>query len=381
MSDFRLVYAGFDKLDAAFQGAMAGELFPLLNATKEAAQRENEPFATTIGPQQAPVHVHDRGMRGGYAWHLSTGPIGANYFIKEDVRTTEWNLFMASFSSGLMAFGYRDYWNRISETMKGMGAVIVRESLNRVDFAMDFATSGFELDPNLFVAPPRTKRPAHYGEYFGPDEAMPQILTAGRRVQSVTIGRMPGRQIIVYDKRAEATAKNNWHWFEAWKIDPKDKDTQVWRVEVRAGKKHLKQDFGISTFQSMEESIGDVFSKMAQDVRYLESVQSDRNISRARLHPLWSAVQTTLKTHLTDHVSGLLPGRVIEIEREKQRTRYIDNISGNAAALAVVEGRSFENAFETLPADIAKTLAERFEASPRKLAEKMALAGQRYHFL
>ncbi len=133
---------------------------------------------------------------------------------------------------------------------------------------MDFQTRGFELLLELFVAPPRTKRPAQYSEWDGQgDGARAQIIASGCRVESVTIGRMPGRQVIVYDKRAEAIAKNKLHWFEQWGVDPRDPEIQVWRVEFRAGERHLKQDFGLSTFTNIEDSVGDVFSKMARDIR------------------------------------------------------------------------------------------------------------------
>jgi hypothetical protein len=209
MPEFKLVHAGFDKFDAAFRGALDGRFFPVLNAAKEAAQRQDEPYLIDLGPGKVPVLVSDRGMSGGYAFKLNSGPLGANFFIKEDVRQMEWNVFMASLSQGLLGYGYREYWQRNLQALKDMGARLAIESINRVDFAMDFVTSGFELKPDLFVAPPRTKSTAHSGDWEGNgDDSQLLIVTAGRAVQSVTIGRMPGRQIIVYDKRAEAIAKN-----------------------------------------------------------------------------------------------------------------------------------------------------------------------------
>ena len=51
---------------------------------------------------------------------------------------------------------------------------------------------------------------------------------------------MPGRQIIVYDKRREAIAKRKLFWFKVWNIERDDPAQKVARIEVRAGKKELK---------------------------------------------------------------------------------------------------------------------------------------------
>ena len=59
--------------------------------------------------------------------------------------------------------------------------------------------------------------------------------------ESITLGKNPNRQIIVYDKRGEVIAKRNPAWFEFWDIHPKDMTQTVHRVEIRLYKEELKR--------------------------------------------------------------------------------------------------------------------------------------------
>jgi len=382
MSEFKLIHSGFDKLDVAAQGALPQETIDMLKAAKERAQKHDEPQLVTIGPGNVEAHVFDRGMRGGYALRLNTGPLGANFFIKECPLPSEWNFFVASQSTGLLAYGFRDYWRRLVETLEAMGAIVGRESLNRVDFAMDFVTKNFELSHELFVAPPKCRVKQHFGEWEGAakDDLTPTIVGSGRRLQSVTIGMMPGRQVIVYDKRTEAIHKRNLHWFEKWGIDPKDKSIQVWRVELRAGKKHLKQDYGLTTMQDLEDSICDLFKRMAQDIRYIAARQTDTNVTRAELHALWRAVNNGLADALAEHESGLLPGRILEIERDKQKAIYMQNILGNAAGMAALDGMTAERAADQLPGVVSARLKRQIDRDQKSFADKLQKNSERLRF-
>src|SRR4029077_1301274 len=112
----------------------------------------------------------------------------------------------------------------------------------------------------------------YWGEVDGSmDRNQPSAVCRGRRLESVTIGKMPGRQIIVYDKRREVVEKRKLLWFRVWGIDPHDTSVQVWRVEMRAGKKELKGRWQIRTFDDVDRAIGDVFLQALVDVRYIAS--------------------------------------------------------------------------------------------------------------
>jgi hypothetical protein len=82
---------------------------------------------------------------------------------------------------------------------------------------------------------------------------------------SVTVDQMPRRQFIVYDKRSEVITQHKVHWWEIWNagrrasclptLDPKDRiGSRVWRVELRAGKEHLKERWAISKWAELDTS-------------------------------------------------------------------------------------------------------------------------------
>ena len=381
MSEFHIVHQGFDKLDVAFTGGFNAELIPLLNALKEKAQREDEAQLCEIGPGRLPVHVYDRGMSGGYAYRLNNGPLGANFYAKENVNQTEWNLFATSQAEGLLAYGLTGYFDRMCADWRAMGAVVGKESVNRVDYAVDFACPRLDLRPELFVCPPRTKSRVHYGAGEFRDDLAPIVLTCGRRVESVTAGRMPGRQLIVYNKGVEAQQKRKLIWLERWGFDPRAADLEVWRVEMRAGKHELKEHYGLTTFKDVVDSIGDVFKKAIQDVRYLSDARTDSNVTRADKHPLWIALAVALQSGLNKHESGLAPGRIIEIQRQELVDRCLDNVAGNSLSLACAQGMTAEQALTELPNRVATMLRDRFEDQPRKIHEKLEQVKDRYRFL
>jgi hypothetical protein len=134
---------------------------------------------------------------------------------------------------------------------------------------------GFTLDPACFVMHSHTDRKDRL--------AFDEMGIGGKagRVTSVTVGHMPRRQVIVYDKRAEVVQKHKVHWWEIWnadrrarglpELDPKDRESsRVWRVEVRAGKEHLKDRWNIRTWADLDSKVGDVFAAVLRAVRYAE---------------------------------------------------------------------------------------------------------------
>jgi hypothetical protein len=121
-------------------------------------------------------------------------------------------------------------------------------SVSRIDYAVDVLAPGFVLVPESFIMHSHCLRADHVDM---------QIHGKSGRITSVTVGKMPARQVIVYDKRAEAIAHRKTHWWEIWNralatrglplLEPAGDRSAcaVWRVEMRAGKDLLKDRWGI----------------------------------------------------------------------------------------------------------------------------------------
>ena len=80
-------------------------------------------------------------------------------------------------------------------------------SVSRADYAIDLLMPEFELVPGNFILHSKPDRASF--------EEMAVHGVSGR-VTSVRIGCMPGRQVAVYDKRADIIRKRKPEWWEIY---------------------------------------------------------------------------------------------------------------------------------------------------------------------
>ncbi|MBL1272253.1 MAG: hypothetical protein COB25_007370, partial [Oceanospirillales bacterium] len=199
----------------------------------------------------------------------------------------------------------------------------------------------------------------------------------GRKIESITIGKMPGRQAIIYNKRKAAIEQGKTFWFKVWDIDPTDTTKKIWRVELRAGKRELKDKWQLTTFQDIEDCIGDVFAEATDQIRYLDDHQTDQNVSRQTLHPLWQAVLKAHEENLCDYRAGITPNQLKEVIREQQQEIYVQQIMGNAAGLAVVLGLNKQEIREQFSQMVAQTLSNKIDGPDESFWESRSRAKQR----
>lgn len=324
------LYRGFDQLDVAFKGALPERVRVQLRLAKRSAKENGEPHPFTMGGLSGLVKPD--GARGGYAFVFDTGEFGEFWLFKDNGDSGNWNIFVQVRSMQLATGGYYAAKDRIHDSLKAFGVDDPEESLNRVDFAMDY-----DLGPNFKLRPDHVV--CHSGTGVRVDHGKEgeglAYRVRGRRCESVTVGKMPGRQIIIYDKRREQVALGRTGWFELWGVT-KESCPPVWRVEVRAGKKHLT-DWNIRTFEDLENGIGDVFSDALKRVRLVKTTQVT-NISRAPSEPVWDAAAEVVRCDLSDHSSGIDRGRVVKARREDISTMVEAQIRGCAATLSVALG-------------------------------------------
>jgi hypothetical protein len=248
-----LLYRGFDGLDVSFQGRISPQLCKELEAAKEHAQESNGP--TVLFWNGLKLEVREGGARGGYSFTGSTGPFGATWFFKRPNPRDPWGVRASCNSFNLALNGIGGARAELYETMECLGVALApeAESISRIDYAMDFLAPQLVLAPEHFVM--------HSNASWADHSEHPEISVHGRsgRVTSVTVGKMPGRQVIVYDKRAEVIARHKPGWWEIWNAErlrvgqpPLNQDDptecRVWRVELRAGKHHLNERWGIRTW-------------------------------------------------------------------------------------------------------------------------------------
>ncbi len=374
----KIVHSGFDKLEVSFQGALPSDAIDTLEWAKEEALKEQRPIPVSL--KGLDMHVEGHGMRGGYAFITDTGSLGETWAFKKNIDPQQWNIAAFVHAANLLVYGYEECRDRLWQRLEQMDCLVISESVRRVDYAMDFLAPGFEPQLSQFVAHGHCKVSPYWEEPGSKGEKSSAVFR-GRQLETVTIGKMPGRQVTLYNKRKAAIEQRTPHWFKVWGIDRKDPDAVVWRVEVRAGKKELKDKYRITTFQDVEDSIGDVFLHTVKQVRFLDGAQSDSNISRQRLHPIWRAATEHLENSLFEFRAGLLPGQYKEIERKMAIDNYMRQITGNAAGLAVAMDLSNEEIEQILARRIEERIDDAIGDSSGKFAASVRRARERLRFV
>lgn len=357
------LHFGFDGLDVAFRGALPLGALEKLALARDEAQAEMRPVLVEIGGVRG--LVAETGARGGFRYRLDTGDDGEIWFFKHSEARDEWNIRVSCRARPLALHGYSVVRDGLRARLEAMGVDVRGESVGRVDLAADFVLPGFELRAERFVAHSRTTKEergeAEKREYL--------VCMKGRRTTSVTIGKMPGRQVIVYDKRAEVIQRQKLFWFDLWGRRP---DCPVWRVELRLGKKALKERWGVTTFADLDATIADMIEDAFAGVRYLADGKLVGNVTRAPVHEFWVQAHDKIRA-LGAGKAGVVPGKIIAGRRAEIRVMYQSLVTGLAASLAAVDGVRAED----LPARIEGLLRAYIRGNPGIFDRKLAKAKER----
>lgn len=377
----RLLHKGFDGLDVAFQGALLSADIEILEAARTQAEVQNHPLLVKIGPGEVAMHVASTGAPGGYRYRCDTGFMGAIIFFKRGQSCSDWNVRISVKSLPLAISGISAVWQDLKELLDKLGIGDAQESISRVDFAVDFLMpTKFCLKADQFVAHARTTISEYsvVPERSDNSEEEFQIHLSRRVPSSVTLGKMPNRQLIIYNKRKEAIQRQKLYWFDLWGIDIGDENAAIWRVEVRAGKAHLNF-WKIKTFLDLTNQFGDLIAGAMSTVRYLQGYTSDTNISRSPPHALWEAAEREMAQSLFNYRSGIIPENIIEGEQRRIAENYNSQIAAFIPGALVANGYPVENGVNS----VAKYLAmieRRVKSHPEKFQEKLLLAKDRLHF-
>lgn len=375
----KLLYAGFDGLDVTFKGRIPQSAIDILERGKEGAIEFKQPQLVEINKKAFCGYVGPTGLRdGGYSFIVDTGELGFKWFFSKSQRLENWGIRVSCRSATLAAYGFDETVNRMYAELDAIGATVLEEAIGRVDFAVDWRMPhDFRLDPSCFAMHGTSKSSTH-------NETMGEAWRS-RRCTGITIGKMPGRQICIYDKRAEIVEKRKAHWWKIWGIDRDQLDAsgeQVWRVEIRAGKDHLRKAFGIKTWGDLREKLGDVYQTALLRIRYkARNWKEDENTSRVPDSPLWDGVREKIAGDLFEWSSGAEPGVVKQVMIEQQRQTISAQIVGLSANLAVLTGMDPEQ-LHGLPGRIAEMIAKHVEGMDvKEFRRKMHKVHRRYEFI
>jgi hypothetical protein len=205
-----------------------------------------------------------------------------------------------------------------------------------------------------------------------------ETVNRGKRIESLTIGKMPGRQVIIYDKTREIIAHEKPYWWNYWKLNPEQYKGEVWRVEVRAGKAEL-DNWNLRSFGNLERIAGAVIESTLNAIRYAEPT-SDTQASRWPSHPLWLACLAAADDALAPYTSAVTRGKVIEGLRTDVIERFATLFPGLLASYSHLLGYDISelpSVLEQLEVDVLGFASKH----PRAMEAKFQRAVDRYALL
>lgn len=360
---------GFDGLDVAFKGTLPDELLEAFAEAKEEAQKKREDALVNVSKGFA-VHVAESGARGGFAFRVDTGPDGETWFFKND-GSIDWNIRVSCKSAMLLKYGYEGAKQKLYDRLEAFGAYVEEASIGRVDYAIDFqAPDGFEIDPTLVVAHTNSTVDEHGAQ-------ISCIASRARRVETLTVGKMPGRQVTIYNKTAEIKKKGKTYWFKAWGLE---EGAQVFRLEVRMGKDYLKRA-DMRTWEDVEANMKAETLGTLRKIRLCDPAKRmESNISRTGFHPLWQAAMAWLEEKWLWGYRACKEALVVEEERKRLEDIFNQQLTGSIISFATVCGTKKED-FKRFVEALSKRLDDFTDINRAKFNKKWRKSEDKYCFL
>lgn len=372
--DYRIIRRGVDTLDVAYKGKLPSRVRGILRAAK--AQAASSGQETLIDLCGIAGHVKGNGAEGGYAFIFDTGPMGEIWTFKDNGDPEQWNIRVSPRAVQLAIDGYEAVRDGLWEKLERWGAQVVAESVSRVDFAIDFTSESLRLRPDDFVFHSHARCQEH--REVPADGSGFAIERRSGRVTGITIGKQPGRQVAVYDKTLEQNYKVGSPWFEIWGFEKED-CPRVWRVEMRAGKKYLK-DWGVTTFDDLEAHLVEMFAAAMQSVR-MTAGRDESNVTRSEDHPLWRLARAEVEKALRPLVPDVDREKVMQYSRAEMLEMYRKQLTGLQVSYAVAMGLSRSEAMEGLMEQISRDWTALTKGNPVAFGKKYRAAAERLHFL
>lgn len=379
-------YWNFDGLDVAFQGRIPQPLVEALDQAKQQAQEAKS--STLVEWRGEPMHVAESGAKGGYAFRCDTGPVGSTWFFSSNQNSANWNIRVSVKSNCLASLNLGGVRQELYRFLEAIGADARSESLSRIDYCMDFlsddiaraAGQSFVLDPTAFVMHSRTSRADQ------DDDAGIRMQGVSGFYTSVTCGKMPGRQVILYDKSREVRAKGKREWWAHWNaaraaqsLSDLHPDAQIWRLELRAGKRHLKERWGITRWADLDDKLGDLLQHSLNDIRYTTPNPTDRERNRWPNHPLWNAAIRAVAEDLHEMQTGAEPGIVKDI-RQKQLAEIMEaQIKGLVATWTIATGSTIDAS--AISSRLARMIRDHIEQDTGQFQKALKRSAEKYRFM
>ncbi len=372
------IYQNFDGLEVSFQCAIPQYILEQLEIAKLEAQKFRHDVPAKIGTNEILVTVAETGAKGGYRYRFDSGLDGATWFIAPSSNPDHWNVRVSCKSLMLALHGYFGAKERIINMLTYdleanfplsiNGIFGNSERVSRFDYCFDFVSEEFLPDAKCFIAHSRTEK--NYIQH---------VNVRGQHVETLRVGTMPNRQIIIYNKGREITVHAKPYWWDIWEIKKDELKGIIWRIEIRAGKKELN-NWNCRKFADLEKMAGDIIIHALKSYRYVIPNENDANITRWEMTGFWKNCIKYSEEYLSEYISNAKREKVIRDYRANLMERYEKCFLGLATSYMAVLGLDKSQTPAVLDI-IASDVARRIDENPQKFAAKFAKAENKFEFL
>lgn len=361
--NYEIVHAGFDGLDLSYRTLLPSEALERFKSAKAEAIASNSSVALCVSDQE--FTISGSGAYGGYQFTVDTGPLGAIWFFKDGVRSDPWGCRVSIKSLPLALFGAAEMKQRCDEFLRRLGCQLNTTAcrVSRVDHAFDIIIPDFELNPDLIVCHSKSTK-TDYREM--------ETNRAGETITGVRVGRMPGIQLGIYDKRRDAIAKKKSYWWDIWSQNTGYKigtDTVIWRFEVRAGRKAIDSYFNNTTWEMIGNALGNLLANVCNRIRMV-SPGSDTNRSRWPDNPIWSDIRNRLRTMPMDGSCALDQAEILNKLAKERREQLFNQLLGLEMSVAASMGHT-EKTYDSFLAYLAMLRSQRIKSCREEFLAKL----------
>ncbi len=377
-----LLHKGFDALDLSLpltiSTGLADELEGVKAFINSIQQKEG-----IIDFERSNFLISEKGAPGGFAYLCKFVETDNIWFLKKPNQTRDkWGTRISCAAHNLSLDGIQGVREHLSQELAFLKLAYEPgiESIGRVDFAMDFLAPDFVLSPDNFIMHARNG----WSQHIVADDV--QINGRSGRTTSVTIGKNPNRQIIIYDKREE-TKKKPSHMPYIWEDNltrmgephpdwTNPASSRVWRVEIRFFKQYLKNKAGILTFADLANALPDLLRKTIDQIRYCVP-SGDSNRARWKDHPLWLRVREEIECDFSTIRSEADKESVksfVLAEKDQYLARQIAGCMLNRAALRGIDPEGVKR----FVLNEAQMMVENFASESDRTKKKLDQAKLRY---
>lgn len=371
LADHPVIYSGFDTLELSYRVAPPRSFLERLGDAQTIAKTENR--AAPVNFCGSELFVEPSGGQGGYAYRAHTGPLGLIWKFREATATSPWSVHVKFRAHGLAIKGPLKMKSEADAFLRALGCRFDVHDIRvaRVDFAIDILLDNYRLNTDNIVFHAR----ANVSEHI-------ERTRTGEFFNYVRIGRMPGKQLCVYNKSDAILQSRDSLWHHIYEQSALSRlgliiddfgTLEIWRFELRAGKKFLDTKIRPRTWDSFLTEVRSCFLTLSQSFK-LKTPKRDLNRTRWPLDPIWRSVIAEIECLKLDQQPVGISDEIWEKLQQEYQDGLDKQLVGLLLSSAACEGVATET-FSTFVSEKVASLTEGYcksDAFAERYAKRLA---------